>query len=226
MGFMMIELRNLSKTYLTGGVETKALKNVNLTIRDGDYISIVGTSGSGKSTLLNILGCMDAPSEGEYIYDGEKINELNISKLNKFRKEHISFIFQNFSLLNSYTLYENVELPLIARGMSAKERKVKVMEMLELVGLAHLKDSFPLNTSGGQQQRVAIARALVTGNNLILADEPTGALDKNTTKDIMELFEKMKEKGRTLVVVTHDLEIAAMAEKSIQIEDGEVKVLA
>ena len=216
----MIKLVDVNKIYETGGIKTHALKNVNLEISKGDYISVVGTSGSGKSTLLNIIGCMDNVSSGEYIYDDVSVSSLNMKRLHEFRKEHVSFVFQNFALLNAYTVYENVELPLIARGIGNRKRKQVIEEILETVGLIELKDKLPVHISGGQQQRTAIARALVTDNNLILADEPTGALDQNTGKEVMELFAMLNQKGKTLIVVTHDINVASRAKRIIRIEDG------
>jgi len=216
----MIQLENICKTYSVGGIETRALRGVTLSIRDGDYIAIMGTSGCGKSTLLNILGCMDRSTSGVYLFGDVAVHELNYKQLHGFRKEHISFVFQNFALLNRYTVSENVELPLLAQGISATKRKKMVTNTLEELGIAELRDKLPIHISGGQQQRTAIARALVANHELILADEPTGALDKNTSKEIMDVFDTINTNGRTIVIVTHDPEVAKHAKRLVRMEDG------
>lgn len=218
----MITCRGLGKVYLSGDVKTEALKKINFSVGDGEFIAIMGTSGSGKSTLLNILGCMDAATSGEYWFRDVFVNDLKGEKLHHFRKEHISFIFQNFALLPQYTVYENVEIPLLARNMKRSERKKRIMEQLDLMGIGELADKLPAHISGGQQQRCAIARALVTGNELILADEPTGALDQKTGKDIMQVLLRLREEGKTLLLVTHDPMVAEFADRVIFIEDGKI----
>ncbi len=216
----MIRLEHIQKIYHSGGIETPALKDVSLNIGQGDYISIMGTSGCGKSTLLNILGCMDSATAGSYYFDDVAVHALRMKELHRFRKQHVSFIFQNFALLDRYTVFENVELPLLAQGIGASARKKRVMETLEEVGITGLKDKLPIHISGGQQQRTAIARALVADQDIILADEPTGALDQNTSREIMELLDAINRRGKTIVVVTHDAEVAAHATRHIRMEDG------
>lgn len=218
----MIELRNIVKIYDTEGVKTEALRGIDLKIDMGEYVAIMGASGSGKSTLLHILGGMDKATSGEYLYNNIRVNELKESKLHEFRKNNVSFIFQNFALMKYYTVFENVEMPLLSRGLSAKERKKTVREMLELVGIADLEKKLPIHISGGQQQRCAIARALASGNELILADEPTGALDSKTGQEIMEVFKKVREMGKTVVVITHDANVAEKADRIVRLEDGRI----
>lgn len=218
----MIELRNIVKIYDTEGVKTEALRGIDLKIDMGEYVAIMGASGSGKSTLLHILGGMDKATSGEYLYNNIRVNELKESKLHEFRKNNVSFIFQNFALMKYYTVFENVEMPLLSRGLSSKERKKIVREMLELVGIAELEKKLPIHISGGQQQRCAIARALASGNELILADEPTGALDSKTGQEIMEVFKKVREMGKTVVVITHDANVAEKADRIVRLEDGRI----
>ena len=216
----MIRLENIMKTYTAGGAVTKALQGISLNIDDGDYLAIMGTSGCGKSTLLNILGGMDRPSGGSYFFDDIAVHEMSVKKLHVFRKQNISFVFQNFALLNRYTVFENIELPLIARGVGMTKRKKIVNDTMERLGISDLKNKLPIHISGGQQQRTALARAIVTENRLILADEPTGALDKNTSEEIMGVFDEINKSGRTLVIVTHDVNVAQHAKKTIHMEDG------
>lgn len=216
----MITLSQVTKTYYNGECPTPALKGINLTVEDGEYIAIMGTSGSGKSTLLNIIGGMDTLTEGEYFYNDIPVHELKGNGLHQFRKEHVSFVFQQFALMHHYTVFENVEIPLLAKGFPKKERKRMVMERLEQMGIADLAKKLPIHISGGQQQRCAIARALASDNSIILADEPTGALDKNTGMEIMTLLQEINQQGKTLLVITHDPGIAAMAHRIIRLEDG------
>ncbi|MDE7367624.1 MAG: ABC transporter ATP-binding protein [Lachnospiraceae bacterium] len=216
----MITLSQVTKTYYNGECPTPALKGIDLTVEDGEYIAIMGTSGSGKSTLLNIIGGMDTLTEGEYFYNDIPVHQLKGNELHQFRKEHVSFVFQQFALMNHYTVFENVEIPLLAKGFPKKERKRIVMERLEQMGIADLAKKLPIHISGGQQQRCAIARALASDNSIILADEPTGALDKNTGMEIMTLLQEINQQGKTLLVITHDPGIAAMAHRIIRLEDG------
>jgi putative ABC transport system ATP-binding protein len=216
----MIILNNVTKTYNNGNVQTEALKGINLKIKQGEYIAIMGTSGSGKSTLLNILGGMDTLTGGEYFYDDIPVHELNGNALHAFRKQNVSFVFQQFALMNHYTVYENVEVPLLAKGINKRKRKEIIMETLDLVGIGELSNKLPIHLSGGQQQRCAIARAIASDNNMILADEPTGALDKKTGIDIMNILKDINRKGKTVIVITHDTNIAAMADRIVYIEDG------
>ena len=218
----MIELKNIKKTYNTGKCPTPALQGINLTIENGEYIAIVGTSGSGKSTLLNIMGGMDSLTEGEYYFDDIPVHNLKKHDLHLFRKNNISFIFQQFALMNHYSVFENVEIPLLAKGVAKKERKRIIMDQLTSLGIADIAKEMPIHISGGQQQRCAIARALVSDNQLILADEPTGALDKNTGLTIMNLMKEINKQGKTVVVITHDMNIASMADRIVRIEDGRI----
>ena len=216
----MIELKNIKKDYNSGKVVTSALKNVNLRIEDGEYVAVMGASGSGKSTLLNILGGLDKISQGTYFYNDINVGAMNNKELNRFRKEHISFIFQNYALMNFYTVYENTEVPLIARGIRKKERKSMVEKALTDVGIIDLAKKTPSEISGGEKQRCAIARALVADSDIILADEPTGSLDKTNGKNIMDIFEKLKEQHKTIILVTHDEFISGYADRIVRIEDG------
>lgn len=218
----MIKLENVVKIYGKNESKTVALDGVSLEISDGEMLAIMGASGSGKSTMLNIIGAMDELTEGRYFYDDVEVNTLKGSKLHKFRKENVSFIFQNFALMNDYTVYENVELPLLTKKISKKDRKKIVMEQMEIMGITDLAKKFPTKISGGQQQRCAIARALASGNQLILADEPTGALDKKTGEDIMEAFRKMNELGKTVIIITHDENVAEKCDRIIRISDGKL----
>ena len=192
----MIKLNHVNKIFSADKVETKALEDINLEIEKGDFIGVIGTSGSGKTTLLNILGAMLRPSSGEYFFNDIEVTKLNKNQLNQFRKEHISFVFQHFELMEHYTVFENVEMPLLARN--ERHNKAKVMKYLELLHIEDLAKRKPNNLSGGQKQRCAIARALVTETDILLADEPTGALDSKTTQDILNIFESIHDLGRPL----------------------------
>lgn len=218
----MIILKNINKTYGNGENATHALKDVSLQIAEGEMIAIMGTSGSGKSTLLNILGCMDQFDSGEYLYRDMEVHKLSNQQLHQFRKAHVGFVFQHFALMNQYTVYENVELPLSIQNIPKKERKEKVYEALNWMGIRDLARKMPAKISGGQQQRCAIARALASGNELILADEPTGALDINTGNEIMNILEDLNKQGKTIVIVTHDPEIAARTHRILHMEDGKI----
>lgn len=219
----MIKLTNITKKYKNGTNELVALNNVSLQIEDGDFIAIMGASGSGKTTLLNIVGCMDTATDGEYFYDDMPVHSLKQNKRDEFRKNHIGFVFQNFALLKDYTVKENIEIPLRAKGYGKKKRDIMVREILEKVGLSEYEKSLPTKISGGQQQRVAIARALVSGASVILADEPTGALDSATGQEIMELLKEInRDSGKTILLVTHDEKIASQANHIIRLEDGKI----
>ncbi len=219
----MIELKGVWKTYKYGKEETKALDNINLTIKDGEFVAVIGNSGSGKSTLLNVIGCMDLMDSGSYILNGQEISGIKINKLYKVRKESISFVFQNFALLNHYTVFENVEVPLLAKKVRKSERKRIVKEKLELMGIYDLKSKLPTKISGGQQQRCAIARALASDNNIILADEPTGALDSKTGEEIMNVLKELNGMGKTVIIVTHNMDIAKQTDRILEMEDGRIR---
>ena len=218
----MIELRGIRKVYQLGDEEVRALDGVDLTIRDREFVAIIGSSGSGKSTLMNIIGCLDTADEGSYFIDGQDVSDLSEHDQSIMRNRKIGFIFQQFNLLMKLTAYENVELPLIYQGVAASERRQRVIEALKKVGLESRMDHRPNQLSGGQQQRVAVARALVTKPSLILADEPTGNLDSRSTQDIMELLKELHAQGNTLIVITHDTDIAAQAPRRVQLFDGKV----
>ena len=219
----MIRLNNVTKIYETQGIKTNALNGISLEIEDGEMIAVMGPSGSGKSTLLNIIGCMDSLTSGKYEYNECEVSALKQGQLNAFRKKHVSFVFKNFALMKDYTVYENVELPLLPRNISKKERKKIVNEKLELMGISELAKKFPTQISGGQQQRCAIARALAAENDIILADEPTGALDSKTGDDIMEIFKQVNKMGKTVIIITHDQKVAEKCNTIIKIEDGKIK---
>ncbi|WP_455950767.1 ABC transporter ATP-binding protein [Eubacterium sp.] len=216
----IIELQNIGKIYGKGDSATIALENVNLKIEAGEFWSIMGPSGSGKSTLLNILGCMDIPTTGTYLLNGEMVNKLKNEELSKVRNKTISFVFQHFALLNDYTVYDNIILPLNCRKMSMGEKKKRVKYYMKRLGIEHLAKKRPTQISGGQQQRVAIARALVTDPEIILADEPTGALDQKTGAELMKLLQEINDEGKTIILVTHDAKVAGMAKKQLLIQDG------
>jgi putative ABC transport system ATP-binding protein len=196
------------------------LKGINLSVQRGEFISILGPSGSGKSTMMNIIGCLDSPSDGEYWLSGKRIADMNDKELAKIRGREIGFVFQQFQLLPRLTAVQNVELPLIYAGVSQAERNKKALEMLDRVGLTNKIRNYPNQLSGGQQQRVAIARALVNNPTILLADEPTGALDQNTGEQVMGLFRELHAEGRTIVMITHDHNIAKNASRIVQILDG------
>lgn len=219
----MIQLHEVSKIYEMGNDKVYALDHASMEIRRGEFVSIVGPSGSGKSTMMNIIGCLDNADEGDYILDGILVERYSERELARIRNRKIGFIFQNFNLLPRLTAEENVELPLIYQKLPSQERKRRVNEALEQVELSNRKKHLPTQLSGGQQQRVAIARALVTMPSLFLADEPTGNLDTKTGKEIMGLFHTLHEAGNTIVLITHDNQIAGEAERKIHIRDGKVK---
>ncbi|MDO4297559.1 MAG: ABC transporter ATP-binding protein [Lachnospiraceae bacterium] len=218
----MIELENIKKIYSLGGEEVHALDGVSLNVMEHEFVAIVGASGSGKSTLMNIIGCLDTPDEGNYYIDGQDVTSLSEHDLAVMRNRKIGFIFQQFNLLPKLTAYENVELPLIYQGLPAQERRARVEDALEKVGLSKRTHHRPNQLSGGQQQRVAVARALATHPSLILADEPTGNLDSKSSRDIMALIHELHEQGNTIMLITHDDGIAAQAERQVRIMDGKI----
>lgn len=216
----LIDLRNINKTYRNGDQELKVLKNINLTVEEGEFVAIMGPSGSGKSTLMNIIGMLDRPSTGEYFLENEDVANLGDKKLAKVRNNQIGFVFQQFFLLSKLNALQNVELPLIYAGVSQGSRKNLAKQYLEKVDLGTRMTHLPSELSGGQKQRVAIARALVNNPSIILADEPTGALDTKTGEQIMELLMELNSEGKTIIMVTHEPEIAAYAKRQIVIRDG------
>ncbi len=219
----MIQLKDVSKIYRMGTSEVRALDHASMEIEKGEFVSIVGPSGSGKSTVMNIIGCLDTVDEGEYILDGIAIEQYSETELAGIRNRKIGFIFQNFNLLPRLSAEENVELPMIYQKVKTADRKRRVREALERVELTHRRHHRPAELSGGQQQRVAIARALVTEPSLFLADEPTGNLDSHTGEEIMELFHELHRAGNTIVLITHDNQVADEAERKICIRDGKVR---
>lgn len=222
MGEPIIQITNLMKTYKLGGETVNALNNVSLEIKKGEFLAIIGPSGSGKSTLMNMIGCLDRPESGQYLLDGKDIGKMNDNQLAMIRNQKIGFIFQNFNLLTKLTAIENVELPLTYAGVSVKSRREMALEGLKKVGLAGRAGHLPTQLSGGQQQRVAIARALVGNPSILLADEPTGALDSKTSREILEVMKELNELGNTIILITHDLAIAKQARRMISIQDGQL----
>ncbi len=220
----MIELKNVTKLYKGDTYETYALRNLNLTIDDGAFIAVMGRSGSGKTTLLNVIGCMDNPSDGTVVIDDIDVSKAGVHKLDVVRRDKISFIFQNYALMEQYTVYENIELPLNARRMRNKDKKSMINDIMDRLGIAGLAKKYPGQISGGEQQRTAIARAFVSGTKYILADEPTGALDHMNALELIKIIKELHTMGKTILMVTHDREIAGFADKIIVLEDGELSV--
>ncbi len=218
-----IVVEEVTKIYRMGDVEVRALRGVSLTVEAGSFTAIMGSSGSGKSTLMNILGCLDRPTSGRYLLDGRDVSRLSVNELAEMRNRSLGFVFQNFSLLARTSALENVELPLIYAGVPARERHRAALESLTRVGLAERSDHKPNQLSGGQQQRVAIARALVNKPRILLADEPTGALDSRTSIEIMALIQELSRSGITVVLVTHEPDIAAYASRVIVVKDGQIQ---
>ncbi|MBQ5376130.1 MAG: ABC transporter ATP-binding protein [Lachnospiraceae bacterium] len=218
----MLRMENITKAYELGEEEFLALRGVDLVVDRGEFLAVLGPSGSGKSTLMNIIGCLDVPTSGEYYLSGRLIADESEKELARIRSKEIGFIFQSFQLLQRQTAYENVELPLIYANMPEHKRKERVEEMLEKVGLADKMYNLPNQLSGGQQQRVAIARAIATNPTILLADEPTGALDQKTGHQVMELFHELNNEGRTIIMITHDAKIASHAGRIVRILDGNI----
>ena len=218
----MIKVSNLSKIFRTEEIETTALNGVSFEIKDGEFVAIMGPSGCGKSTLLNILGLLDNPTEGSYLFGDTEVANLKEKDRTKFRKGNIGFTFQSFNLIDELTVYENIELPLRYLNVSAAERKEKVVSIMKRMNINHRANHFPQQLSGGQQQRVAIARACVANPKLILADEPTGNLDSKNGKEVMELLQELNKEGATIVMVTHSQRDASMAQRTIDLFDGRI----
>jgi putative ABC transport system ATP-binding protein len=219
-GATMIEFRNIKKIYRTGSQALEALRGLTLEIGRGEFVSIMGPSGSGKSTLMNIIGCLDTPTEGDYLLEGRNVAGLSLDQLASIRNKTVGFVFQNFNLLPYATSWENVELPLLFNGKKGRQRKERVAELLGSVGLLDWREHRPSELSGGQQQRIALARALANDPPLILADEPTGNLDSKSGEEIMGLLSRLWKDGRTIVMVTHDDRIASFSERTIHLFDG------
>ena len=220
----MIKIENLSRYYKMGPTTVKAIDGINLSIEGGEFVSIIGPSGSGKSTLMNIVGCLDSPTTGTYSLAGEQTAALNKDQLAEIRNRHIGFVFQSFNLLPRESAVENVELPLIYAGVPPKDRRQRALEILKRVDLEGREYHLPNELSGGQRQRVAIARALAVRPKILLADEPTGALDTKTGAQIMELFRELQAEGVTLIMVTHDRDVAAQGKRIVEIRDGQILV--
>lgn len=220
MSDVVIECRDIRKTYNPGVNETHALDGVSFKIHKGEFVSIIGASGSGKSTLLNTLGLLDKPTSGDYLLNGENVVNYSEKQLTQLRLKKFGFIFQSFNLMNNITCLKNVELPMLYAGVSSSKRKIKALEMMDRMLIKEQANKKPMTLSGGQRQRVAIARALVNNPEVIFADEPTGALDSKTTKSILELLRELNEQGNTIVVVTHDMNVAKTAKRIITIKDG------
>lgn len=218
----LIEIRDMYKIYNPGENEVRALDGINLTVEHGEFLAIVGQSGSGKSTLMNMLGLLDVPTSGKYLLNGQDVEGLQDDDLSDIRNKEIGFIFQGFNLITSLTAVENVELPLVYRGMKKEERNKLAIDALNRVGLSHRLDHLPKQMSGGQQQRVAIARAVAARPPIILADEPTGNLDSHSGVEVMKILHELHEEGRTVILITHDNEIANEAQRVIRIQDGQI----
>ena len=216
----LIHLKNISKQYFLNDAPVQVLKNINLRIHSGDFLTILGTSGSGKSTLLNILGCLDCPSEGTYCYDNKEIQSLSNKELSRFRRDNIGFIFQNFNLIPKVSVLDNITRPLIYAGINRNARLTKANNIITKIGLSDRKSHLPSQLSGGQKQRVAIARALISNPKVILADEPTGNLDSNNSSKIISLLKQLNSDGHTVVMITHDREVARHSQRIAYLQDG------
>ncbi|WP_326613002.1 ABC transporter ATP-binding protein [Streptococcus pyogenes] len=219
----MLNLKDIRKSYHLGTEEFAILKGIDLEVNEGDFLAIMGPSGSGKSTLMNIIGCLDKPGSGSYAIEGRDVSSLSDNELADLRNQKIGFVFQNFNLMPKLTACKNVELPLTYMNVPKKERRKRALEMLKLVGLEERSEFKPMELSGGQKQRVAIARALVTNPSFILGDEPTGALDTKTSVQIMDLFKQFNDNGKTIIIITHEPEVAALCKKTVILRDGNIE---
>ncbi len=219
---MLLEIKNIYKNYIQGNMEVPVLKNINLSVEEGEYLAIMGPSGSGKSTLMNIIGCIDKPTSGTYMLDGQEINNLKDKELSFVRNKQIGFVFQTFNLMPRQSALENVALPLLYAKVPKRDRKKMCLEALDMVGLSERVNFKPTQLSGGQKQRVAIARAMVNQPKILLADEPTGALDSKSGIQVMKLFRELHERGTTIIMITHSDEIAGYADRMVKIIDGEL----
>lgn len=219
----MLNLKDIRKSYHLGTEEFAILKGIDLEVNEGDFLAIMGPSGSGKSTLMNIIGCLDKPGSGSYAIEGRDVSSLSDNELADLRNQKIGFVFQNFNLMPKLTACQNVELPLTYMNVPKKERRKRALEMLKLVGLEERSEFKPMELSGGQKQRVAIARALVTNPSFILGDEPTGALDTRTSVQIMDLFKQFNANGKTIIIITHEPEVAALCKKTVILRDGNIE---
>lgn len=218
----IIKLENITKVYQTAGIKTQALRGINLTVYEGEFLSIMGASGSGKTTLMNIIGCLDTPTSGKYYLLGKDVSKLDDDHLSQIRNEYIGFVFQQFFLIPYLTALENILVPVVYSKKSFSQKETEAENILGMLGLEDKKNNKPSQLSGGQQQRVAIGRALINDPQLILADEPTGALDSKTAKEIMEIFVDLNKKGKTIILITHDPTIASYAHRIIKISDGKI----
>ncbi|HIR75698.1 MAG TPA: ABC transporter ATP-binding protein [Candidatus Choladousia intestinipullorum] len=220
----IIEMQEINKFYSIGEAKLHALKNISLEVEEGEFLAILGPSGSGKSTLMNLIGCMDRPDSGNYFLDGIAVHEAKEKQLTRIRNEKIGFVFQRYHLIPTYNVLQNIVMPLLLRGMSLQEAQEASRDTIQMLGLEERIQHKPGELSGGQQQRVAIARALVGEPSILLADEPTGALDQNSGKEVLKLFHRLNEMGNTIVMITHDLQVAENANRIIRIVDGELSV--
>ena len=219
---LIIDMNNINKGYMLGDEKVPVLKDVCFQVRKGEFVAILGPSGSGKTTLMNIIGCMDLADDGEYYLDGNPIHEMEEKELNDVRNREIGFIFQNYQLIPTYNILQNIIMPLVVRGMRSKEAEERCMDTIRLLGIDHRLLRKPAELSGGQKQRASIARALVGNPALLLADEPTGALDSSSGKEVLKLFEKLNDMGNTIVMITHDLNVARAAGRIVHITDGQL----
>ncbi|HIV91919.1 MAG TPA: ABC transporter ATP-binding protein [Candidatus Eisenbergiella stercoravium] len=219
---LIIDMNNINKGYMLGDEKVPVLKDVCFQVQKGEFVAILGPSGSGKTTLMNIIGCMDLADDGEYYLDGNPIHEMEEKELNDIRNREIGFIFQNYQLIPTYNILQNIIMPLVVRGMSSREAEERCMDTIRLLGIDHRLSHKPAELSGGQKQRASIARALVGNPALLLADEPTGALDSSSGKEVLRLFEKLNDMGNTIVMITHDMNVARAAGRIVHIIDGQL----